>query len=91
MKRATFDRMAVGNVYLPVYYWRRELKAFNYPFIVNEKDGMVYLIPDHSRTRKIRISRKYPYNEKLNGYCKSLEGMEIWGSDERSFDRARRV
>ncbi|HBJ09148.1 MAG TPA: hypothetical protein DDY73_09100 [Coprobacter fastidiosus] len=91
MKRATFDRMAVGNVYLPVYYWRRELKAFNYPFIVNERDGMVYLIPDHSRTRKIRISRKYPYNEKLNGYCKSLEGMEIWGSDERSFDRARRL
>ncbi|WP_455497766.1 hypothetical protein [Coprobacter sp.] len=90
MKRATFDCVAVGCVYLPVY-WQQELKAVNYPFIINGKYREDYLIPDCSRTRKIRISRKYPYNERLNGYCKLFEGMEIWGSDSRSFDNARRL
>lgn len=91
VEKVTFDRMPVANVYLPVYWGNDKWKAFNYPFIVFDNAKTTYLIPDTINKQKICVYRKYPYNEKLNAYCKLLEGIEVWGANNPLFDDAQRL
>lgn len=72
-----FKDMGKNLVYLPVYYPKKEMTPFHYPFILNLKGEVKYLIPDTLTRQNLRLYRKYPLFNAIYNYNKQLESAII--------------
>ena len=81
-KKIEFKNIAKNLVYLPLCFENKEATSINYPFILNLKGEVEYLIPDTSTRQVIRIKRKYPLNENLLSYARELERITFEGSND---------
>jgi hypothetical protein len=65
--KVLYKDMGNGIVYLPAYYDDdNQVKPLNYPFLLNGRGEIRYLLPDTINLRSIAVNRKYPtiYNAK---------------------------
>lgn len=74
---ARFEKVGKGVVYLPVYYEGRRMRAFNYPFVLDVDGRMAFLEPDAGDTLRLRLERKYPYDELQYEYSAGLAGAAV--------------
>ncbi|WP_152616167.1 MULTISPECIES: hypothetical protein [Sanguibacteroides] len=81
-KKAEFKDIGKDIAYLPVCFDKQNRTIINYPFILNLKGEVEYLIPDTSTRQVIRIKRKYPLNENLLSYARELERITFEGSND---------
>jgi len=57
--KAVFTKMGKGIVYLPVYYHRNSIQPAAEPFILTKEGEIKVIVPDHSRTQSLILTRKY--------------------------------
>jgi len=91
--KAEFKQMAKNIVYLPVYYEANgKIVPFNFPFILDTKGDIKFLVPDKSNNISLHLERKNPdLTNSLANYVKSLEGTIVEGSDNEKFSRVDTV
>ncbi len=82
-----FSELAKNIVYLPVYYnANEEMVPFDFPFILDTKGKVRYLVPDKLNNISLHLERKNPdATNSLRRYTKSIEGMIVEGSDNEKF------
>lgn len=80
-----FKSMGKNLVYLPVCYKKKKMQPLNYPFILNLKGEVKYLIPDTCHRQAICIKRKYPFNGILHSYIQKIEKTTIEASNSPGF------
>lgn len=83
--RVEFKNMGKSLVYLPVYYQKEKIQSLNYPFTINLKGEIKYLVPDTSHYQTISIKRKYPFNGTLHYYNQQLKNIIIEASNHPDF------
>lgn len=83
--RIEFKNMGKNLVYLPVYYQKKKMQPFNYPFILNLKGEVKYLIPDTCHRQTVLIKRKYPFTGTLHYYNQKLEKIIVEASNHPNF------
>ena len=79
---AKFEEVGKGIVYLPVYYEGQRMRAFNYPFVLDAVGRVAFLEPDAGDTLRLRLERKYPYDEVQYVYSHVLCGAAIEVSED---------
>ena len=86
---AEFKRLTKNIVYLPVYYDSSgNAIPFNYPFILDTKGKIKYLIPDKLNNISLHLERKNPdLSGKLPEFMRSLNGMIIEASNDKKFSK----
>ena len=72
-----FKDMGKNLIYLPVYYQEEKMELLHYPFILNQKGEISYLVPDTTSMQKLHLTRKYPLNKTLCSYNEQLERIII--------------
>lgn len=82
---AKFKKIGKNLVYLPTYYQKKKAVSLNFPFIVNLKGEIKYLIPDTCNRQKIVLRRKYPFNNDLYYYNQDLEQLVVEASNRPDF------
>lgn len=90
---AEFKQMAKNIVYLPVYYESNgKIVPFNYPFILDTKGDIKFLIPDKANNISLHLERKNPdLMNYLSYHVKNLRGTIVEGSDNNRFSRVDTV
>ena len=90
---AEFKQLAKNIVYLPVYYESNgKIVPFNYPFILDTRGDIKFLIPDKSNNISLHLDRKNPDpTNLLFHYVQPLEGTIVEGSDNEKFSRVDTV
>ena len=86
---AVFKRLVKNIVYLPVYYTSSgEAIPFNFPFILDTRRKIKYLVPDKSSEISLHLERK---NSDLSGnlpeFMRSLNGCVVEASNDEKFSR----
>lgn len=81
---ATFKGMGSGIVYLPVFYKKGETISTTYPFILNAKGNIKYLIPSSVLT-DVKILRKYRLSYKNIQRANELKGIRFFGANNKDF------
>lgn len=74
-EKIEFENMGRNILYLPVYYCGKRKLSFNYPFILNLRGEIQYLIPDKKKMQQLLLFRKYPYNKILHNFYTNLNGV----------------
>lgn len=85
---ALFKTMGRDILYLPGYYIRNEEQPAAYPFYLDLRENMHILEPDLSRTRKLKLTRKFPFNNRLHYVSQRMVGGKIQASDRIDFKNA---
>lgn len=87
--KAKFHQLAKNIVYLPVYYVSSGFpSSFSYPFILDIRGEMKFLVPNKRDTQTLHIERKNPdARNVLFSYMKSLDGIVIEASDFKNFSQ----
>ena len=80
-----FKNMGKNLVYLPIYYSKKKMQPINYPFILNLKGEIKYLIPDTCHRQTLLIKRKYPFNGTLHYYNLKIEKIIVEASNLPDF------
>lgn len=90
---AEFKRLAKNIVYFPVCYTSAGTPLpFNYPFILDIKGNIKYLIPDKHKKQTLRLERKNPdVRNVLFSYMESLNGIVIEASNDKKFSQTDTV
>ena len=90
---AEFKQMAKNIVYLPVYYEANgKIVPFNYPFILDTKGNIKFLVPDKANNISLHLERKNPdLMNYLSYHVKNLRGTIVEGSDNSRFSRVDTV
>lgn len=88
---AEFKNIGKNLVYLPAYYQKEKLLPLNFPFILNLKGEVKYLVPDTCNRQKIVIRRKYPCNSKLYNYNQDLRQLIVEASNHPDFHHSDTV
>lgn len=90
--KAKFNKLAKNIAYLPVYYDSSDMyHSFNYPFILDTKGDIQYLIPSQE-THVLHLERKNPdLTNALYQYLKILNGTIIEASNDKHFSRVDTV
>ena len=85
--------MAKNIVYLPVYYEANgKIVPFNYPFILDTKGNIKFLVPDKANNISLHLERKNPdLMNYLSYHVKNLRGTIVEGSDNSRFSRVDTV
>lgn len=88
-----FKQLAKNIVYLPVYYETKgKIIPFNYPFILDTKGDIKFLVPDKSNNISLHLERKNPDpTNSLSHHVKNLEGTIVEGSNNERFSRVDTV
>lgn len=84
---AIFKQLAKNIVYLPVYYTSAgKSMPYNYPFILDTKGNIKYLIPDKSNRVTLHLERKNPDQmNTLPYYMKKVNGTIVEGANDKKF------
>lgn len=82
---AKFKDMGKGIVYLPVYYQGKQEIPVNYPFILNLKGEIHFLIPDTHSKQTLYLTRKYPTHTGIYLHETMLQDLELTASNSLSF------
>lgn len=80
-----------GCLYLSVSYEDEKVKYMNYPFILNEKESIRYLIPDTMKTETVTLYRKYPRKKRIIDFAKKLKGGYFELSNTSDFSQSNIV
>ena len=80
-----FKNIGKNIVYLSGYYRGNELYTLNYPFILNLKGEIEYLVPDTCDCQRIVLKRKYPSTENLYNYVSKLRNIIVEASNYFDF------
>lgn len=83
-QRITFRGMEKGAVYLPVYYTKKGVKAFNFPALLDER-GKLHILKPQSSMQVISLKRKYPLFRKAFNTAKRLRGAMLQASKRIDF------
>ena len=85
-KKAVFEKMGRGIVYLPFYFDEFGRQHFvSEPFLLANDGTMKYLEADAKKTTNITVTRKYWESETLKKYNKQLIGGKIVVSNTEDF------
>ena len=86
---AEFKKLSKNIVYLPVYYDSPNVPcSFNYPFILDTKGTIKYLVPDSRNTHTLHLERKNPdLMDVLSRYYEHLDGTIVEASNNEKFSR----
>ncbi len=83
-----FENMGRGVVYLPtVFNDDRNIPVDN-PFILSEAGQRIPLIPNHDKTTKIKLARKYPLYPHILKFVDYMIGGKFQGADNPTFKDA---
>lgn len=85
---ALFEKMGRDILYLPGYYIQGQEEAAAYPFFLDLRGNMHTLKPDATRLKKLKLTRKYPFNNRQNYSSQRMVGGQIQGSDNPDFKNA---
>lgn len=86
--KARFNAMGRDIMYLPAYYVQNAEQPAAYPFYLDLRGNMHTLQPDLSRTRKLRLTRKYPFNNRIQWVSQRMVGGKIQASERSDFQYA---
>lgn len=81
--KAKFDNVAVGGLYLPIYYDDRDMRNFNYPFCLSAS-GDVQLLKPAEEKDTLRLNRKYNIKHNDVLMARSMLGFEVVGMNDPS-------
>lgn len=80
-----FKNIGKNHLYLVTYYQKKKMRPMHFPFILNLKGEIKYLVPDTCTRQKITIKRKYPFNDLLHAFNKYLQHLVIEASNDPNF------
>lgn len=83
-----FEKLGLGNVYLPVCYNGFKMEPLNHPLRLNSKGDVDILAPDHNKLIDLTLKRKYNLNSKKIEWGISLVGSVIIASNDLNFHRS---
>lgn len=83
--KARFQNIGKNILYLPTYYRSKRIASLNYPFILDKRGNVKYLIPDTLEQQSIRLYRKYPFKSELVEFHKIFPHIVIDACQDRSF------
>jgi hypothetical protein len=89
-KKAFFKKMGKNIVYLPIYFKHKyDTKFFNYPFILNSKGEIQFIVPNTNIRQTIHMERKNPdFGGAMSYYYKQLIGLTIEATNNNNFNKA---
>ena len=85
---SVFEDIGVDIVYLPVYYTEKREQAFNYPFLLDIKGNISYLIPDTTQKQNMVLYRKYQVSSHVYSMGMRMIGGMIQASNSTDFTNA---
>ncbi len=84
-KEAVFTKMGKDVAYLPVYYDKKRVTPAADPFILTIEGEIKTLIPDHSKTQRLILTRKYYIDEILLSKVKLILGGKFQVANKVDF------
>lgn len=90
-KKATFNDIAYNVLYLPTTYENETMVAISEPFYVDLGGKICTIGDDDISTQKLRLTRKYPINDKQIYNINSLVGITIESSNESNFQSFEQI
>lgn len=88
-KKAFFRNMGREIAYIVLGYDGRSLKPVSEPFFLHWDGSIEYVVPDHSRLRKLELSRKFPQKDLTIELERRVIGGKIQASDRKDFRNCR--
>ena len=86
-RQAYFPDMGRDIVYLPVYYKEDEMLPLAPPFIVSAEGSISRPELSGSKTKKLKLKRKYPGSSTQHYWFERLKKARIEASNEADFNR----
>ncbi|MBS4766272.1 hypothetical protein KG007_08630 [Alistipes sp. kh20] len=90
-KNATFNKMGVNSLYLPIYYHNKNEIIAGYPFHLTAQKTKTNYIPQKNKLISVKLKRKYPLNANKLSWAESLVGMKLEGSNRPDFKDAETI
>lgn len=86
-RKAYFDNMGFGIVYLPIYYKGTIAKHISFPFILEPTGKKIFLLPNKKKLQTLCLKRKYHYNHLAMGGA-SMMGTTFECSNDSTFNNS---
>lgn len=86
--KVKFNKVGRGTVYQPIYYDGAHPRVIGYPFILDAYGKMTEIKPDMGRLTDMKLTRKYPLDDKKIRWSMNLEGTILGASNESNFRKA---
>lgn len=87
---ASFQKMGLCCVYLPIYYQNNKEISGGYPFIIDPMKQYKKLIPNRIKLLEIHLTRKYPINDMAFGLNESLKNLLIETDNYNDFKQPKK-
>lgn len=86
--KATFKNIEGGIVYLPKYYKSGRFITTEQPMVVDDNGKLTKLTPNHDKTQRLILKRKYPLHKRMDDYLKNMIEGRFEVSNDASFSNS---
>ncbi len=90
-KVASYKDIGRGGVYIPLSIEADGIRPLNSPFILAETGELKYLEADTTRFQTLKLTRKYPIDERKILFTERMVGGIFQGANKRDFSDAENL